>query len=154
MHFTAGTRLLLGEDAKPTAVSAFSTLLQKHLPPVDTINSIWLTKSGISGTVSFSFGTTLSGSEYTVAAEKGSVTVVRNTVTVRQGEEKEDNVKVTEFKEEGNGVKQEVVAWAQSIVDGKPNPKQSPQEALADLELLEKMLKSGEDNGKTQALEF
>jgi predicted dehydrogenase len=150
----AATRLLLGENAKPTAVSAFSTLLQKHLPPVDTVNSIWLTKSGISGTISISFGTSFSGSEYTVAAEKGTVTVVGNKVTVKLGEEKEENVEVTEFKEEGSGVKQEIAAWAQSIVDGKPNPKQFPEEALIDLELLEKMLKSGEDNGQTQVLKF
>jgi predicted dehydrogenase len=152
VHFTAGTRLLLGEAAKPTALSAFTTLLQKHLPPVDTVNSIWLTKSGISGTFSISFGTSLSGGEYTIAAEKGSVTIVGSKVTVREGEENSGNVKVTEFKGEGNGVKQEVAAWAQSLVDGKPDPKQSPVEALADLEILEKMLRSGESQGKIERL--
>lgn len=144
----------MGPSAKPIAVSAFTTLLREHLPPVDTVNSIWLTKSGISGTLSISFGTTLSGNEYTVAAEKGSVTIIGSTVTVRVGEEKEGNTKITKFENEENGVKQEVEAWAQGIVDGKPNPKQSPQEALIDLEILEKMLKSGENKGITQDLEF
>jgi len=92
-----------------------------------------VTSSGISGTFSVSFGTTLSGSEYTVACEKGSVSVVRSTVTVRQGEEKDDNFEVREFEGEGNGVKQEIVAWAQGLVDGRPNPKQAPEEALVDL---------------------
>jgi len=154
VHSTAGTRLLLGESAKPTALSAFTALLQEHLPPVDTVNSIWLTKSGISGTFSISYGTTFSGGEYSIAAEKGSVMIVGNTVTVRLGEEKQGNVTVTEFKDEGNGVKQEVAAWAQSIVNGTPDPKQSPEEALADLEILEKMLKSGEEHGKTETLEY
>jgi len=153
VHFTAGTRLLLGESAKPTQVSAFTTLLQEHLPPVDTLNSIWLTKTGISGTLSISFGTTLSGGEYTIACERGSVTIVGSTVKVRQGEEKFGNIKISEFKDESNGVIQEILAWAQGIADGKPDPKQYPEEALADLEILEKMLKSGEANGQTQSLE-
>jgi hypothetical protein len=144
----------LGEAAKPTAVSAFTTLLQEHLPPVDTINAIWRTKSGISGTYANSFGTTFTGSEYAVACEKGTVTVTRGKVTVVQGEAKSATPSVKEFKDEGSGVKQEVAAWAQAIIDGVPNPKQSPEEALADLEILEKMLRSGEGHGKTESLQF
>jgi predicted dehydrogenase len=144
--------LLLGEEAKPTVVTAFTTLLLEHLIPVDTVNAVWQTKTGISGTFSVSFGTTLSGSEYEVACEKGSVTVGNGTVTVRQGLEKEG--KVTQFKDEGSGVKQEVAAWAKSLADGKPNPGQAPEEALADLEVIEKMLKSGEAQGKAESLKY
>lgn len=75
-------------------------------------------------------------------------------------------------------MKQEVVAWAQGLVDGKPNPKQFPEEALVDLvrqfhgnilwtfssvemsnaneifsqEILEKLLRSGEAGGEVQKL--
>jgi len=146
--------LLLGESAKPTSLTAYTTLLQEHLPPVDTVNSVWQTKSGISGTFSVSFGTTLSGSEYTIAGEKGSVTVVGSKVTVRQGEERDNNISEKEFKDEGNGVKQEVLAWGKSIAEGKPNPRQAPEEALADLEILEKMLRSGEASGKPEPLQY
>ena len=85
--------------------------------------------------------------EFTIAAEKGIVTIGGSKVTVKEGEEV-----VTEFKDDENGVKQEVGAWAQSIIDGKPDSRQSPEEALADLEILEKMLKSGENLGKTEHL--
>jgi predicted dehydrogenase len=135
-------------------VSAFSTLLQPHLPPVDTVNAIWQTKTGISGTFSISFGTTLSGNEYTVACEKGSVTIVRSKVTVRQGEENEGIITEKEFKDEGAGVKQEVAAWAESLMHGRSDPRQAPEQALADLEILEKMLKSGEGHGKPESLRF
>jgi predicted dehydrogenase len=145
---------LLGEDAQPTALTAYTTLLREHLLPVDTVDSIWRTKSGISGSFSVSFGTTLSGSECTVACEKGSVTIVRSKVTVREGDEFDGKFTEKEFNEEGGGVKQEVAAWARSIAEGKPDPKQSPEEALADLEILEKMLRSGELQGATQALEY
>ncbi|CAG8978832.1 hypothetical protein HYALB_00013206 [Hymenoscyphus albidus] len=154
VHFVAGTRLLLGEKDKPTNLTAYTTLLQEYLPPVDTVNSVWQTASGISGTFSVSFGTTLSGSEYVVACEKGSVTVSFGKVTVKLGEEKENVESVKEFKEEGSGVKQEVAAWAKSIADGVFNTKQSPQHALADLEILEKMLKSGGAQGQGQSLKY
>lgn len=151
VHFTAATRMLLGESAKPTSLTAYTHLIQEHLPPVDTVDAIWQTKSGVSGTFSVSFGTTLSGSAYTVACEKGTVTVNRGkvTVTLVDGESTE-----TDFSEEGSGVKQEVKAWAQSLVDGKPLETQSPEEALIDLELLEKMLRSGEQDGKAQTLQY
>jgi len=154
VHFVAGTRLLLGEESKPTALTAFTTLLQEHLIPVDTVNAVWQTKTGISGTFSVSFGTTLSGSEYVIACEKGSVTVGFGKVTVRLGLEKDNKEIVTEFKDEGSGVKQEVAAWAKSISDGTPNPGQSPEQALADIEILEKMLQSGENQGKAQSLKY
>lgn len=149
----AGTRLLLGEEAKPTTLSAYTHLLQEHLAPVDTVDSIWQTKSGVTGTFSVCFGTTLSGSEYTIACEKGSVTVhVRDKVIVRLGQESDKNFTETEFKDEGSGVKQEVRAWAQSLIDGRPLPAQSPEEALVDLEILEKMLRSGEQKGQSMTL--
>jgi len=135
------------------SISAFTTLLREHLPPVDTLNAIWLTKSGVSGTWAMSFGTSFAqGAEYSIACEKGIVTITRGKVVVTPEGEKEG--KATEFPNEGNGVHQEVKAWAQGIVEGKVDAKQSPEEALADLEILEKMLRSGEDSGKIQTLEL
>lgn len=94
-----------------------------------------------------SFGTSLSGDEYTVACYNGSVTVNRDTVTVRNGEEKDGNVTTRVILGSGSGVKDEVKAWAEGIEAGKENALQSPAAALADLELLEAMIKSGEGEG-------
>lgn len=101
-------------DTKPKSLSAFTTLLQKHLPPVDTVNAIWLTKSGISGTFSLSFGTTFaSGAEYNFACEKGNVVIG----TTQKNGKRVGTVTVTligeepvteEFPDEGSGVHQEV----------------------------------------------
>ncbi|KAI9744017.1 MAG: hypothetical protein M1818_002751 [Claussenomyces sp. TS43310] len=168
VHYIAGTRRILGSDP-PASISAYTTLLQNHLPPVDTVNAIWQTESGASGTFSVSFGTTFSGrelhrqmsrlllcswltlvliGEYSFAFEKGTVNVVDNEVTtVVDGKSI-----VKDFSSAGSGVKQEVAAFAESITKGKVNPSQSPAEALADLEILERMLKSGEGHGKTESL--
>lgn len=79
----------------------------------------------------------------------------RGKVIIQTGEGQDVKTVEKDFSDtEGNGVKQEVAAWALSIAEGKANPRQSPQEALADLEILEKMLRSGEGHGKTESLQL
>lgn len=132
VHFVAATRLLLGPANAPERVSAFTAQLQEHLPPVDTVDATWRTKSGVSGTFSVSFGTTFKGSEYVVACEKGTVAVLRGKVVVtRDGEEE-----VKEFADSASGVKEEVKAWGEAIAAGKQDPRQTPEEALNDLKLV------------------
>jgi predicted dehydrogenase len=150
VHFIAGIRLLLqGGGEAPAKVSAFTAQLQQHLPPVDTMHATVQLGSGASGTVSISFGTTEKGSEYLVAAQKGTVHVSRGKVTVTRDGKQGD---VKEFADEGSGVKQEVRAWAESLEKNEANPAQSPEEALKDLQVLEAALRSGEQGG--QAIEM
>ncbi|KAJ4362359.1 hypothetical protein N0V83_010452 [Neocucurbitaria cava] len=151
VHFIAAARLLLsGGKQNMKIASAFTAQLQEHLPPVDTLNATIQLSNGSSGTLAISFGTTDTGSEYLVACEKGSVHVSRGKVTVTKvGEEAE----VKEFKDEGNGVKQEIGAWAESLEKGVRNEMQSPEEALKDLKVLEACLRSGEQGGKPLEIE-
>jgi predicted dehydrogenase len=132
VHFTAATRLLLGADNAPVQTSAYTTQLQPHLPPLDTLDASVKLKSGVTGTFSVSFGTTFTGSEYAVACEGGTVWVSRGKVIVT----KDGKEEVKEFKEEGNGVKQEIKAWGEALEKGKVHPRQSPEEALRDLEMV------------------
>lgn len=83
----------------------------------------------MSGTISISFGTTFKGSEYAVACENGTVRVVGDEVIVeRDGKEEKKK-----FEGDGNGVMQEVKAWAEGLVNGEVDPRQAPEEALKDL---------------------
>lgn len=150
VHFIAATRLMLGGGGqKLEKVVAFSSQLQEHLPPVDTVDASVQLSNGSSGTLSISFGTTLKGSEYAVACEKGSVVrTFGKVVTTVDG--KED---VKEFPDEGNGVKQEMKAWAEALQSGKRNEAQSGEEALKDLQVLEALLRSGEGGGKLVELQ-
>lgn len=61
--------------------------------------------------------------------------------------------KTEEIQDEGSGVPPEVRAWGEALAAGKANERQSPEEALADLELIEASLRSGEQGGKPIALE-
>ncbi|KAK0958438.1 hypothetical protein LTS01_021887 [Friedmanniomyces endolithicus] len=151
VHFIAGMRLLLGSEARVAKASAFTTQLQSHLPPVDTVDATFLLANGATGNFSVSFGTTFTGADWAVACGKGSVSVDGTKVTVKPlgGEEK-----VVDKPDELGGVKQEVFAWAKSLVSGKQEPKQRPEEALADLEILEAMLRSGESGGQPVELKL
>jgi predicted dehydrogenase len=145
VHFIAATRLILaGAGVQGVKTSAFTAQLQDHLPPVDTVNATVQLSNGTSGTISMSFGTTFSGSsEYAFACEKGTVVVTRGKVVVT----KEGKDEAKEFPDEGSGVGPEIAAWGKGLAEGKMDQKQSAEEALKDLELLEAMLTSGEKGG-------
>ncbi|KAL2847810.1 hypothetical protein BJY01DRAFT_212443 [Aspergillus pseudoustus] len=145
VHYIASLRTLLG--AQPgneiARVSAFTGQLQPYLPPVDTADVILRTKSGVTGTFQISRGTTLRADEWTVAAEKGWVTVEGGKVTISRGEE----VEVKDVPNERTGVPPEIRSWGRSLVEGKVAKEQEPEAALADLEVIELILKSGESDG-------
>lgn len=151
IHQVAALRVLLGEEAQPASLTGYSALLQKHLPPVDTVTSVWQLKTGVAGTFHMSFGSTYSKKETTIVGEKGSVSIIGDNVVVRKVDG-ESTEKAFDWKD--YGVKPEIAAWAASIEAGKADPRQSPEQALADLEILEKMLRSGEEGGKSQTLSF
>lgn len=133
VHYTAGLRYLLGPDTFITRLSAFTTLLKEYLPPVDTVDAILKTNTGVQGTFQVSNGTSLVGPEWTVGCENGSVTVDFSKITVRTVDGKED---AQDVQDERTGVPPEVRQWGQALAEGKVNPEQSPSQALGDLELV------------------
>lgn len=143
IHRIAALRLLLGPENAIARLSAFTNQVQEHLPPVDSIDATMRTKSGATGTVSMSYGTTFKGSEWALAYEKGTVAITMSTVTtVFDG--KEERVGVPD---ERMGEPPEIRKWGQAIASGVRNERHSPEQALADLELMELMLRSGEKGG-------
>lgn len=76
---------------------------------------------------------------------RSKVTVMKSCVTT---EEEEKQKVVRDFDDEGSGVKQEMKAWAEGILAGRPPAGMSPKMALGDLEVLQRMLESGEKGGE------
>lgn len=148
VHYAAALRLMLGPSNLVTSLSAHTTLLRSYLPPVDTIDAVWKLKNGCSGTFSLSFGSTFTGSEWSVACEDG-------VVSVRDGyNEVNVNGKMEKVQNEDFGVSKEVYSWGEALQSQKQHASQRPEEALADLELIEAMLRSGETDGTPQQLKF
>ncbi|KAK8913239.1 hypothetical protein H634G_08524 [Metarhizium anisopliae BRIP 53293] len=151
VHHAAATRLFLrGEGDAPAAVRAYTGLTRGHLAPMDTVTALVRTESGAVGTYCHSAGTLASAFEWEVACERGAVRSDGDLVTVTG----EDGTKVETRFERTSGVREEVDAWAGSILDGggEAAPMQSAREALADLEFLEAMFASGAEGGEERRL--
>jgi predicted dehydrogenase len=131
---------MMGKDNPLVSLAAHTAQLQPHLPPVDTIEAVAKAKNGAVGTITISFGTTQKGKVWAVGCEKGYVSVSGSTVTA--GDQTWD------IKDEGSGVAAEVRSWGKSLVSGTWDPLQCPEEALADFELIEASLRSGEQDGQ------
>ncbi|KAI0164332.1 NAD(P)-binding protein [Hypoxylon sp. FL1284] len=153
VHFTAALRRVLGPDNAVESVVALTSRATDYLPAVDSVNAVLKTKSGAVGSFVNSAGSLDRVFEYSVACEGGVVRAEPAKVTTVRGAGKDA---VTEEKtfEPGFAVKEEVQAWAEAVQSGVPNPEQTPEKALGDLELLESMLTSGEWGGKAQTLQF
>ncbi|KAG7148249.1 hypothetical protein HYQ46_002887 [Verticillium longisporum] len=145
VHHMAGLRLLLASQSSDQVarLSSFTSQIKEYLPPVDTADVIIKTKAGVTGTFQISRGTSLSADEWTVACENGWIKIENEKVTIsRDGTETVETV-----ANERSGVPPEIRAWGEALVAGKVRPEQEPEAALADLELIELMLRSGESNG-------
>ncbi|KAA8900173.1 hypothetical protein FN846DRAFT_959389 [Sphaerosporella brunnea] len=150
VHFVASLRMLLsGAGEEVEKVSAFSACNMEYLKPVDTISAVVRTKKGTTGTLQISFGSTEKLFEFTVACEGGVVVVGGGgRVSVK---DREGNEEVKEFLDD-RGIKEEFAAFAEGVRKGELHPDQTPEEALKDLELIEKLLLSGEKDGETMTI--
>lgn len=144
--------MFLGDD-KAESVIGYSSLAQEYLAPVDTLSAVIKTKGGAVGNFSCSWGTTLPrAAEYQVACENGSVTIEgdKGWIVYKDGRRVEKDFPFTR----GAGVMQEVEAWGKAMREAKEDPLLTPEITLGDLEMLESMLKSADENGAPKLLKF
>ncbi|KAK4632221.1 hypothetical protein CLAFUW4_03518 [Fulvia fulva] len=79
--------------------------------------------------------------DFSVACEGGAVStnIFTSKVTVKPAGGEES---ITSAADATSNVQQEVVAWAKGLLSGSQDKRLSPEEALADLEMVEAMLTS------------
>ncbi|KAF4985289.1 hypothetical protein FDECE_16662 [Fusarium decemcellulare] len=149
VHYIAGIRqLLAAQDGNQiTQVSAFTTLLRDYLPPVDTAHAIFKTQSGATGSFQISVGSSSTTDEWTVECERGWVNINGHGGGSEVTVSKDGQVTTETIENEKTGVPPEIRAWGEALVAGRVNKEQEPEAALADLELIELMLKSGDNQG-------
>ncbi|KAK4504694.1 hypothetical protein PRZ48_002655 [Zasmidium cellare] len=142
VHLVAVLRLILGGKGKVKKISAFVNSLREHLPPADTVAATVVLENGATGTVAISFGSTFFDGEWRVACEGGTVGADVFTSELRTKAVGGEEV-VASLPDEQNNVEQELAAWVKSIQSGEVESRLRPEEALADVEIIEAMLKSG-----------
>lgn len=155
IHFVAILRYLLAANGQRVDVtSTYTKLLDPALPPIDSVFSLLQTDQGVSGQFSFSLGIpSLDGITYEIVTDQGNVVidgpaVVTTTGTPTSGG---SSSKLTDKRYEDAmtfGVPEEFAAF-EALLQGKElDSRISVEEALADLRLLETMVRSGEQNGQ------
>ncbi|KAB8203057.1 hypothetical protein BDV34DRAFT_200015 [Aspergillus parasiticus] len=151
VHFAAVLRTLLAAlGQRVDVVSAYTTSLQKDLPPLDTVHAVLRTNKGRSGTYTSSVGIQAKrGMEFEIVTDKGYVIYrpfqMEILVKQDQGGRWEERSEPAPLMW---GVKEEIAAFAASIATGRLDSRLSTTEALEDLKIVEAMLRSGD----TQAL--
>lgn len=153
VHFTAILRDLLSTlGQKIVAVSAATSLIQPNLSPFDTIHATLQASNGKNGAFLVSNGLEYkAGIEIEVITTVGAVLIRPTQVVVST----KDGGKLVETKHELQmtfGVKEEIAEFARSIRSQKLDRRISPQETLADLQLLEAMFKSAMSGGNVQSV--
>jgi len=144
VHHTAGLRLVLGEVESVGAVVAQQ---RDDLPPADTL-AAWLRfANGVIGsyTVTYAAGSPLCDNGLHVTGTEGSLRVTGAKLVIQRGDER---------TEESFGLPysthRELAAFVESALTGAPH-RNPPEEALADLALVEAMLAAAE-SGRTQSV--
>ena len=151
VHFAAAARQFLRGDQAASSVSAHTAQIREHLPPMDSVHALVKLQSGAAGIFQHSCGSNLKGFEWSFGLEQGSIVMEPKKVVISGP--KSEVLETKEFPRT-SGVSEEVAAWAGALRKGTPDPKQSPEEALADLEFLEKIFRSGEQDGASQKYEL
>ena len=137
VHHVAGLRVLLGEIE---SVCALTAAHRPDLPPADTMGVAMRFANGVLGTylITYAVGSTLGTDAVHIGGTGGSLRVSRGELVLRRGEEDERrafNVLIS--------VREELAAFLAAVRDGARH-RNSPQEALQDLAVVEAMLKSAQ----------
>ena len=154
VHFIAGLRKIL--PSKIEQISAFTRLNREFLVPVDTVNATLRLEDGSTGLFSISFAASTTKFEIELMGQEGSIKAdlgnrTESTVTlVKNGKEETKG-----FKDANrNAILGEFVSFGKAIQEGGKDVKNDPEEALADLAVLEYLLKSGEKSGEPIAFKY
>ena len=146
VHHVAGLRVLLGEIE---SVCALTAAHRGELPPADTMSAALRFSNGVVGTylITYAVGSSLGTDAVHIGGSEGSLRVSRGELVLeRDGESERQTFNVL------ISVREELAAFIAAVRDGTPH-RNSPQEALQDLAVVEAMLASAR-SGMEQKVEL
>jgi predicted dehydrogenase len=139
VHHVAALRLILGDVM---AVHAFMRQVRPDLPPADTLSATIEFASGALGSYVSSFAAGAPWEQpLQIVGTKGSLRIDRGWIEQTVGDTTE-RIEVSER----DGVERELAAFVAAVLDGTPH-RNTPEQALADLAVIEAMLDSGLEGG-------
>ena len=146
VHWAAVFRMVIGEVAR---ASAFATLSRPDCPPLNTITANFEFENGCIGNLSAIYGAPRGGDHSTgliISGTEGLLHATGDHVTISRGDESRT------IKTAGvSNVQAELAAFADAIRHGTPH-RNSPQQAMQDVALIEALLRSAE-SGRAETVE-
>jgi predicted dehydrogenase len=134
VHHVAALRLILGEIE---SVAALSTQASPHLPPADTLSATLRFASGVMGSYLACYAAASPWPPALhIVGDAGSLRVERGRIDLTRGGATE-----TISCPARDGLENELAAFADAIQHGVPH-RNTPQEALADLQVVEAILEA------------
>lgn len=135
VHHVAALRLMLGEVE---SVQAFVRQVQPDLPPADTLSATLRFASGALAAYTVTYAAPhYAAAPCEIMGSKGSLRVDRGVVSMTVGGETRD-----ERPAMRDGIDAEMAAFVAAVLDGAPHLN-TPEQALADVAVVEAMLESG-----------
>lgn len=146
VHHVAAMRLVVGEIGH---VSALTAQMRPDLPPADTLTASLQFDSGLIGSYSVTYANIAPvPSHLTVVGENGALQVNRDFLQVSvNGQSRQDSLAPSQ------GVTDELAAFARAVTEGKAH-RNSPQQALQDVAVVEAMLRSAETGTRAKVERF
>lgn len=148
IHAAAGVRAIIPGAIQH--VSAVTSHRAEHLPGPDTLAGHVTWQSGVQGTISASYASDTFKYEFEITGRQGTVLLQRSTsqpgynliVTKGMGKATKSTEEFLSFE----GLNNEFLAFA-AACRGQGSDKNTPLEALGDVELVEALLHSGVEGG-------
>ena len=146
VHQIAAIRQVVGEISR---VSGFTRQMRPDLPPTDTLAAGLEFERGLIGSLTMTFAASSPYPGYlNVVGERGVLRVDRGYLEISVG----DNTQKIPMEDTSN-VQAELVEFAQAVREGTPL-KNTPQQALQDVAVIEAILRSGETGASVEVERF
>jgi len=140
VHHVALVRYVSGQEIVET--KSYARQVAAHMPPLDTVNAAILLSGGATGTLSFSFASTKSGTEFFFIGTKGTLSITEGSAgTNLKIEEVSGNTREETVK--NHGVDREIRAFLDAVKLGKAETRAGPDEAFNDLAVIESLCSGG-----------
>jgi predicted dehydrogenase len=145
--FVHASAMLRGLFGTPISVSAQTSSRTKHIPSIDTMTAQVTWPEDVQGTISLTYASTQHQFELEVIGSEGRMVLQRK--TDGPGYTLDVETSNSKYKHDipFGGLETEMMAFLESVQHNSDARRNTPSEALADLQLVEACLDSGKQNG-------
>lgn len=146
--FVHGSAMLRGLFGNPISVSAQTSSRAKHIPSIDTMTAQVRWSEELHGTISLTYASTAHCFEIEVIGSEGRMALVRKNGGPGYTLEVDTSAKKYKHDIPFGGAETDMMSFLELVkYSNNPSNRNTPLEALADMQMVEACLDSGKQNG-------